>query len=510
MSVLTCLWVALLLLFNRRLKMAVGERTRELSVLNEQLQQEVAERRRAEHDLRVALTRVESIIEHTPMVAIESVDRDGNVLSMNSMCTTLFGYSAEEAMGAPLGRLLFSEDSRLEGFGEGLKRTWDTGEASPPCEWEVVTRTGDTKRVLSVMFPIFDEETVTEVFCMSVDLTEQKRVEEALRASEAHYRAIVGDLPFLLCRLLPDGTLTFVNRAYAEYWGSSAEELIGTNCFSLIPEGDHEALRAHLASFVPEEHVKRITHQVITPSGEVRWQEWTDRAFFDDQDQVIEFQSGGLDVTERIYAERALRESEEQYRMIFDHSPLGIMHFDENGIVVDCNDRFAETLGTISDELLGLNMLTTVEDERVLDAIRRSLNGEIVHFEGEYRSVTTGKTTPFEATFGRIVAEDGSFLGAVCIAQDVTERKRAEEERKALESQMQHAQKLESLGVLAGGIAHDFNNLLMGFLATRIWRCWTSRRRVPPESTWRKSRRPRAGPRICAGRCWPIPGRAVS
>jgi diguanylate cyclase (GGDEF)-like protein/PAS domain S-box-containing protein len=118
--------------------------------------------------------------------------------------------------------------------------------------------------------------------------------------------------------------------------------------------------------------------------------------------------------------------SDEKYRMIFEHSPLGILHFDENGTITACNRQFVTIIGSSKDKLIGLNMLTGINDERVTAAVRRALTGEIGHFEGDYQSITADKVSPLKADFAPLKSEDGSVLGGIGVVEDITERKRAE------------------------------------------------------------------------------------
>jgi len=136
--------------------------------------------------------------------------------------------------------------------------------------------------------------------------TERRRVEEALRESEARYRAIVEDQTELICRFLPDGTLTFVNEAYCHYFGQKREELIGSSFRPLILEGDRTCVEEQLTSLSLENPVATYEHRVMLPDGEIRWQQWTNRAIFDQQGRFIEFQSVGRDITEWVRAEEQL------------------------------------------------------------------------------------------------------------------------------------------------------------------------------------------------------------
>ena len=174
--------------------------------------------------------------------------------------------------------------------------------------------------------------------------------------------------------------------------------------------------------------------------------------------EAITAQIGG--VISRVEAEAAMRESEDRYRWIFNHVPIGILHFDHTGAIRDFNDKFAEIVGAPRAEILSFNMLERLEDPAFLGAVRTAVAGGMGHYEGDYRSVLGKKTTPLRAVFKGIGAEDGTIAGAVGLFEDISERRQAEKDKERLDSQLRQAQKMEAVGTLAGGIAHDFNNIL--------------------------------------------------
>ena len=143
-------------------------------------------------------------------------------------------------------------------------------------------------------------------------IIEREDAELALRQSEARYRGIVEDQTELICRFLPDGTYSFVNDAYCRYFKRTAAELLGRNFWSFIPPEAHQAGREHLAAIKPDRPVATIEHEVVAPTGEIRWQQWTDRAFFDQQGNVVEYQSVGRDITELKRAEEQKLQLETQ------------------------------------------------------------------------------------------------------------------------------------------------------------------------------------------------------
>jgi two-component system, LuxR family, sensor kinase FixL len=138
-------------------------------------------------------------------------------------------------------------------------------------------------------------------------LQERKDKEKALRDSEARYRAVVEDQTELICRFLPDGTYTFVNDAYCRFFGSSRQELLGRSFWTFFPPAGDQAARDFLATITPEHQVATREREVVTTTGEPRWQQWTDRGFFDAQGHVVEYQAVGHDITERKHLEEAMR-----------------------------------------------------------------------------------------------------------------------------------------------------------------------------------------------------------
>ena len=148
-----------------------------------------------------------------------------------------------------------------------------------------------------------------------------------------------------------------------------------------------------------------------------------------------------------------LQRSEERYRMIFACSPMGIMHYNREGVIIDCNERFVEIIGSSLEKLVGMEMLERLNNEAVIDAIKTSLTGETGYFEGDYLSVTGAKLTPIKAVFDPVKSEDGAFIGAVCIIEDVSGFKAAEEA-------LVQAERVKAVADLASGVAHNFNNLL--------------------------------------------------
>ncbi|MFZ1982387.1 MAG: PAS domain S-box protein [Smithella sp.] len=123
--------------------------------------------------------------------------------------------------------------------------------------------------------------------------------------------------------------------------------------------------------------------------------------------------------------EKVLRESEEKYRLIFEYSPLGLLSFDEKGVIVACNDNFVQIIGSSREKLIGLNMLN-LPDKNMVFAVQQALGGSQGSYEGIYSSVTAKKSTPVRCLFTPMNVGGGGITGGVGIIEDITERKRLE------------------------------------------------------------------------------------
>ncbi len=113
------------------------------------------------------------------------------------------------------------------------------------------------------------------------------------------------DLPALVCEFITDGTLTFVNRAFSEYFKVTSEKLVGQSFLNFIPEKERDVLKRQYMSLTPQNPIIIGTNKAIL-NGKTKWLEWRKRAIFDQQGQVLKYQVVGVDITERKLAEEKI------------------------------------------------------------------------------------------------------------------------------------------------------------------------------------------------------------
>jgi two-component system cell cycle sensor histidine kinase/response regulator CckA len=171
-------------------------------------------------------------------------------------------------------------------------------------------------------------------------------------------------------------------------------------------------------------------------------------------------------VNKRKAADDALRESQEKYRTILESIEEGCFETDIDGNLTFFSNPFLKTLGYSRDELRGRNTsrYTSPDTAEKMNRITERLN-EMGKPENvaDYDVIRKdGSNISLELSVSLLKDQDGLPMGYRGILRDVSERKKTEEEKHKLETQLQQAQKMESIGTLAGGIAHDFNNILMG------------------------------------------------
>ncbi len=270
---------------------------------------ERALRREAEAAHQLDQIRVNGILA-SAMDAIITVDDGQRIRMFNAAAEAMFRIPAVEVLGQPLDRFL-PEPARdrhnayLDRFGATGHSTRQMGRLGAV---HAVRADGEAFPMeASISRVEFNGQRLYTVIAR--DLSEPRRAEAAL---EARYRAIVEDQTDLICRYRPDGTLTFVNPAYARYHGRSPEAWLGQRFEMRVHPQDQEIVARKRATLSPANPVATYWCRVLRPDGEIRWQEWTERVLYDETGAVSEYQAVGQDITERQMAVEATKRHNEE------------------------------------------------------------------------------------------------------------------------------------------------------------------------------------------------------
>jgi PAS domain S-box-containing protein len=266
----------------------------------------------------------------------------------------------------------------------------------------------------------------------NIDITDRKLAEFALAESEARYRSIVDSQTDLICRYLPDTTLTFVNDAYCRFFGKTRDELVGRKFLELIPDDAREAAGRHVESLIREPRIVRDEHAVLLPDGRTGWQVWVDHAILAPDGTVLEFQAIGRDITERKQAESAVAQSEARYRAFFDLAAAGAATASPTtGKYLSVNDTFCQITGYTREELLerGFIDITHPEDRAEnAGAFEQLVRGEIAGYRLEKRYIRKdGEVIWVQVDVSLVRDASGLPLHSVCLIHDITVRRRAEQ-----------------------------------------------------------------------------------
>ena len=284
-------------------------------------------------------------------------------------------------------------------------------------------------------------------------VSDRKNAEKALRQSEARYRAIVEDQSELICRYLPDGKITFVNQAYCRYFGVQPEDLLGNSFMPLIPEADRKIFQDQYTSVSPDKPIFTGEYRVILPSGEIGWQQWIDRAIFDESGQIVEYQAAGRDVTQLKQAEIALLELNAElerrvqqrtqwYELAVSAGKVGVWDWNLETDEIYIAPSLKALLGYQDAEIPNRmeNWASHVHpDDRVAvwQAVNAYLEGVTESYEVEHRMLRKdGSTCWILARGSAIRSPDGKACRLTGTDTDITERKLTEEKLQNSEAEL--------------------------------------------------------------------------
>lgn len=257
------------------------------------------------------------------------------------------------------------------------------------------------------------------------------------------------------------GVLLEVNDSLIPGWPQASGTIIGKHFASVLPD-DVALLYENALRHVRQTGESWSGSYAITRGEERRFREV----------QVAAFDAGHTltvvrDITERKLAEIGLRESESRLRSLVKHAPIGIFWTDREGAVVYGNPALRESLQLTAEEGHGHAWIQHIHADdraRILATWQAFVSGEQAAFHQEYRYAPAGRPVRIVQTQAVRIRSGEDVIALMGIVLDVTTERQKEQEHRALQAQLQHAQRIEALGQLTAGVAHEFNNILASTL----------------------------------------------
>jgi diguanylate cyclase (GGDEF)-like protein/PAS domain S-box-containing protein len=336
---------------------------------------DITERKRAEEEIQRQQAFIRLVVDSVPNL-IFIKDQFSNFIFVNQAVANLLDITIGELLNQQRVEPCHSLERMEELYSKNERQVIESL-SEIMAEESCYNANGEKLHFQMIKKPFVQSNGEVLVLSVGTDITERKHQECALKLNEARYRAIVQDQTDLICRFLPDGTLTFVNQAFANYFGKTESELLAQPA---LPSSilQHKQRLEQTIPLTPTNPVISGEYQTVLPDGKVCWQQWIDRAMFDNQKNIIEYQSVGRDITERKQAEEALRQSEQRLRVVTSAAPVILFALDSHQIFTFARGKALSLFNFKDDELVGQSVLDKFAFFAKAEDIQRAFAGETV------------------------------------------------------------------------------------------------------------------------------------
>ncbi|MFV2081674.1 MAG: PAS domain S-box protein, partial [bacterium] len=392
---------------------------------------DITERRAAKLALQEANRMLSALFEASPL-AIVVTETDGIVRMWNPAAGEMFGWSEEEVLGKPVPII---PETREPEFLELFSKA-SLGERISSKDIVRRRKDGTLINVSLSTAPMLEDNYVRGVVAIFSDITRRKQAEEALRETSARYRAVVEDMPAMICRFDSDGTISFVNETFSNFFNTRWEDLVGKNIHEVMGEEDAETARSRYISLDQNNPIASSELKISESDWSERWLMRVDRALLDSLGNVSEYQSVFSDITDVKLHEEEAKRLQEQIQQTQKLESLGVL---AGGIAHDFNNILMGILGNVSLLQMKLDGDSPLwkNTDRIEKAAQRAadLTNQMLAYSGR------GKFVIEKTDLSTIVKEMTELLSAG-IPKDISIEYNFSEESSSIEADTAQIQQL--------------------------------------------------------------------
>jgi len=392
--------------------------------------------------------RFRELADLLPQIVFE-IDENGKIQFMNRAAFAATGY-AEEDFHRGLNAFHMFAPAEHDRATEGIQRIM-TGETMGGHEFTALRRDGTTFPVIAYTAPVMRGGKAVGVRGIVIDITERKRMEEALRVSEERFRGLAERSIDGIFELDLEGRVTYVSPSVERALGYKPEEVIGTRMEGYLPESEIPKIASNFAALMKGMNVLGLQGEMLRKDGTHVSAELNASPIFKDGG-IVGVQGIVRDVTERRKMENALRESEERLRRLLESMSEHIAVFDTEWRYLLANEALTRSLEIPREQLLGKKLTEVfpgIEKSAFFEAGERVMKSRKPATVTNEYTFEDGRTGWFESHIYPVPE------GIMYVANDITERKQMQEA-------LLKSQRLATIGELAAMVGHDLRNPLTG------------------------------------------------
>ena len=380
---------------------------------------DVSERKRMQKELSASEDKYRTLVRNLPDIVL--VHEAGIIKYFNDAIPEVTGYAMDDLIGRSIADFIHPDDVGVA-F-ENMKRRASGEEVPFVYDLRLITKSGAVRN-FEIRAALVQFEGRPAHLSVLTDITERKAAEEALKESEAKYRAVM-ESSLVGLYIIQDMRFRYVNNAYADLFGYHPDEMIDTmSPVDLVVPEIRETVRANLTRRADGEPGMPYDIRCVRRDGSAfDAQVWGKGIMYQGRPASV---GSLIDITERTKTETVLRESEKRFRTIVEHINDAFFVHDLSGVISDCNDIACRSLGYTRSELIGMSLkdIDAPEDIRKIGERMRSLTSQgVVEFDAEHVR-KDGSSFPVTVSASIISHEEGGRVQS--FVRDITERMNAE------------------------------------------------------------------------------------